>query len=69
MLVVEEACLPAGEEIITIVMTTVLLSVFAHGVTAYPGAVWYARRVEAAGPDECKAEIVEVTEMPVRIRH
>ena len=69
LLVVEEACLPAGEEIITIVMTTVLLSVFAHGVTAYPGAVWYARRVEAAGPDECKAEMVEVTEMPVRIRH
>ncbi len=56
----------AGETLIyNIVMLTVLISIFAHGVTAAPGANWYARRV--AGVTEAEAtEMVDVPEMPVR---
>ena len=33
------------------VMLTVLLSIFAHGLTALPGIHWYARKVAALAPD------------------
>lgn len=32
-------------------MVTVLLSIFAHGLTALPGIDLYARRIAALGPD------------------
>lgn len=48
-----------------VVMLTVLLSIFAHGITAAPGARRYARRVEREmAPDG--AEMTEVMEMPLR---
>ena len=37
--------------ILSAVRATVLLSIFAHGVTATPGIAWYARRVGRAVPD------------------
>jgi NhaP-type Na+/H+ or K+/H+ antiporter len=56
----------AGETLIyNIVMLTVLISIFAHGVTAAPGANWYARRVAGVTETEA-AEMVDVPEMPVR---
>ena len=48
-----------------VVMLTVLISVFAHGITAAPGASWYAKRVEAMVEPEA-SEMKEVSEMPVR---
>ena len=61
------------EEIFTIVIATVLLSVFAHGLSAWPGANWYAVRAEEMkgepgmpGMPEIE-ELVPVTEMPVRV--
>jgi NhaP-type Na+/H+ or K+/H+ antiporter len=51
-----------------VVMLTVLLSIFAHGITAAPGARWYARRVEEVmEPDG--AEMAKVMEMPLRAGH
>ncbi len=47
------------------VMLTVLISIFAHGITAVPGANWYAKRVEAMVEPEA-SEMKEVPEMPVR---
>jgi hypothetical protein len=51
--------------IYNVVMLTVLVSIFAHGITAAPGSNWYARRVESAVEPE-GAEMQEVPEMPVR---
>ena len=56
----------AGESLIyNIVMLTVLISIFAHGMTAAPGARWYAKRVEGVVESE-GTEMQEVPEMPVR---
>jgi hypothetical protein len=46
-------------------MLTVLISIFAHGVSAGPGAKWYAKRVEGVVESE-GTEMQEVPEMPVR---
>ena len=55
-----------GETLIyNIVMLTVLISIFAHGVTAAPGAKWYVKHVEGVVEPE-GAEVKKVPEMPVR---
>jgi NhaP-type Na+/H+ or K+/H+ antiporter len=55
-----------GESLIySVVMLTVLISIFAHGVSAGPGANWYAKRVEGLVESE-GTEMQEVSEMPVR---
>lgn len=54
--------------IYNVVMLTVLLSIFAHGITAAPGANWYAKSVEAMVEPE-GTEMMEVPEMPVRAIH
>lgn len=56
----------ANEALIyNVVMLTVLISIFAHGVTAAPGANWYAKRVaNITKPDG--TEMASVPEMPVR---
>ena len=51
--------------IYNVVMLTVLISIFVHGVTAAPGANWYATRVKGVVESE-GAEMQEVPEMPVR---
>lgn len=51
------------------VMVTVLISVFAHGITAAPTANWYGKRMADEGtvkPDA--AEQAEVPEMPLRTK-
>jgi NhaP-type Na+/H+ or K+/H+ antiporter len=60
-----EKDLPGESLIYNIVMLTVLISIFAHGVTAAPGAKWYAKRVEGVVESE-GTEMQEVPEMPVR---
>ncbi len=67
LLVVEESSLPGREEILVIVVVTVLFSVFGHGMTAYPGAKWYGRRVEKYGQKPSTGETRPVSEMPVRL--
>ena len=66
LLVVSASQLNAQHEIFTTVIATVLLSVVAHGVTAYPGTVWYARGLRHT---DQAVEHEPVTEMRVRIRH
>ena len=51
--------------ILSVVMTTVLLSVLVHGLTAVPGSRWYAARAEGADPEAAEHEPIE--EMPVRL--
>ncbi len=63
LLILEEFKSEGSEQILVVVMTTVLLSVFAHGLSAYPGAAFYAVRLERAR--DC-AELELVSEMPTR---
>ena len=69
LLTLERANIAGREEIFAIVIATVVLSVFAHGVTALPGTNWYAARAEEMKAEPDMAEFVPVTEMPVRIPH
>jgi NhaP-type Na+/H+ or K+/H+ antiporter len=48
-----------------VVMLTVLISIFAHGITSAPGANWYTKIVEAVVTSD-GTEMKEVLEMPVR---
>ena len=43
--------LPGERTIVLTVMATVLLSIFAHGLSAKPGIALYAKRIAALGPD------------------
>ena len=67
VLVVEHNDLENGNLFLSVVATTVLLSVFAHGVTAFPISQLYARVCAALGPEI--AEHVDVAEMPLRKSH
>jgi len=54
--------------IYNVVMLTVLISIFAHGITAAPLAKWYSQRIKAvAGPKG--VEMKDVVEMPGRPTH
>ncbi|MEM7346903.1 MAG: cation:proton antiporter [Chloroflexota bacterium] len=61
--------LPGLELMFQIVMVTVLISVFAHGLTAVPASNRYGDNTEAHKGDPDMPELMVVSEMPVRIRH
>lgn len=52
LLVVERYNVPHGEEIMTISVVTVLLSMVLHGMTAAPGARWYAAALKRCSADD-----------------
>ncbi len=66
LLVLEDAELAAGEQIFSVVVFTVLLSIVAHGMTAVPATQWYAARLEKKAQPGMK-EHEHVSEMPTRI--
>jgi NhaP-type Na+/H+ or K+/H+ antiporter len=68
LVLLEEIAVPARQEIFAAAMATVALSVFGHGLTAYPLAKWYARRTAATKHVGAAAEHVSVTEMPFHDR-
>ncbi len=53
-------------QIVAIVLVTVILSVFVHGVSARPGAAWYGRKAAAMNQDA--PELREVPQRPVTKR-
>jgi NhaP-type Na+/H+ or K+/H+ antiporter len=66
LLVIEEEPQLAGGATITIAMAVaVVMSVYAHGITAAPGVAWYARRTEQM--HEHAPEKHEVPELPTRL--
>jgi len=67
LVVIEESAIGAREEILLIAVVTVGLSVFLHGLTAQPGAVWYGRYVASATTPTCP-ENKKVSELPTRLR-
>jgi NhaP-type Na+/H+ or K+/H+ antiporter len=66
LLILESAGLPHEERLFAVTMLTVLASVFLHGASAWPGVRWYSAWAEAMGDEP---EMMEVSEMPVRLRH
>lgn len=57
-----------GRDLIAgVALLTVLISVFAHGLTAYPGSRWYGGRADAMKGEGASAEHAPVTEMRTRI--
>ena len=68
LIVVEEGRLASGGMIEAVVVLTVLLSTFAHGITAYPLARRYGEFVAAARA-RAGAEHAPAPELPVRVRH
>ncbi|HEX7514696.1 MAG TPA: cation:proton antiporter [archaeon] len=62
----EPALATLAPQIATIVLATVILSVFAHGISAQPGATLYARKVAAMDSDA--PELRDVTRLPARKR-
>ncbi len=67
LLVVEEMGVAAREEILLITIVTVGMSVFAHGISASPGAEWYRRHVEKSMTPTCP-ENKPVSEIRTRIK-
>jgi NhaP-type Na+/H+ or K+/H+ antiporter len=66
LLILEESELPHRDELLSITVITVALSVLLHGISAAPLARLYGRLVDRM--DECE-EIRPVTEMPLREGH
>ena len=69
LLVLGEVEINGREEMFTITMVTVLLSIFAHGLSALPASNWYADRTEKMKYEADMPEFVSVTEMPVRVSY
>lgn len=63
LMLLDESEVPGRREIFAVAMTTVMLSVFSHGLSAYPAAKWYARCMQ---PTVAKrtAEHEPLTAMP-----
>ncbi len=59
--------IPGVDLIYDVAMVTVLVSIYAHGVTAAPGAKWYGRRMAEIDEEHREVkEMDEVSEMPLR---
>jgi len=58
--------IPGLQTIAVVVSTTVLLSVFAHGISANPAITWYARKSALLSADA--PELREVAESPTRLQ-
>ena len=68
LLIIEKQSVPGSELMFTTMVVTVLISVFAHGLTAFPGVNWYANRISSKkSTDTCMPEMQPVSELPVRI--
>lgn len=68
LLIIEKSGIQGSELIFTTMVVTVLISIFAHGVTAYPGSIWYANRIaDKKDIHHRMPEINPVAELPVRL--
>lgn len=70
LLLLEASDIPQRDVLLSIIATTVLLSIFLHGVSAIPCVNWYANAIAVADCETSRNEIANehapVTEMPVR---
>lgn len=64
LLVLAEDGIQASDTLFNTMVVTVLISVFAHGLSAYPSTLWYGRRMIDANPES--PELKPVAEVPSR---
>jgi NhaP-type Na+/H+ or K+/H+ antiporter len=69
LLILESAALEHQSVVFAVTVLTVLLSVFLHGATAWPGVRWYGAWAEGMRDQPAMPEMKTVSEMPVRLRH
>ena len=67
LIVLKEVDVGGREEIFATMTVTVLLSVFAHGLTAWPASRWYSAHSEKMREAPGMPELAPVNEMPVRL--
>lgn len=68
LVIVEEDNLPSSDLIFTTMAITVLISIFAHGLSAVPGANWYAKGMDdKQDTQESMPENKPIPEMAVRL--
>ncbi len=67
LLILERSGLPHRELIFTVVIFTILISVFAHGLSAFPAAQAYATRLEPMKEEPDMIEHMPTMEMPMRL--
>ncbi len=68
LLIIENENLQGGQLIFTTMVATVFMSVFAHGLTAFPGSNWYAKKVaDKEDMHHIMPEMKPVEEIPVRL--
>ncbi len=66
LLVLEQESVVGNGIIFTTMVITVLCSVFAHGITAFPCANWYAKSI--ATVDQDMPEMITIKAMPTRLK-
>ncbi|NEO12445.1 MULTISPECIES: sodium:proton antiporter [unclassified Moorena] len=67
LLILEGDGIQGSEVIFSTMVLTVLISVFAHGLTAFPGANWYGNRMARFKATHEIPELMPRSEMPVRL--
>lgn len=65
--IVEKDNLPGSDLIFHTMVIAVFISVVAHGLTAYPGANWYAKHISSRDDSDSMSEMTPVPELPVRL--
>lgn len=66
LLIVERSAITSADPIFAIVVFTVLVSIVAHGLTAIPGAAWYARHADTMREKPHTPELQPTSELPLR---
>ena len=65
--ILDEDDLLGGDIIFNTMAVTVFLSIFAHGLTAFPGANWYGKKMSNQANNKPLSEMKPVAELPVRL--
>lgn len=68
LLIVERSAIMSADLVFSVVVFTVLISIFVHGLTATPGATWYARHADTMRDEPGIPELQPTSEMPLRFR-
>lgn len=67
LLIVEGSAIMSTDLVFAVVVFTVLMSIVAHGLTAIPGATWYARHADKMRDELDAPELQLTSEMPLRL--
>jgi NhaP-type Na+/H+ or K+/H+ antiporter len=69
LLILESAELEHQSLVVGVTVLTVLASVILHGMSAWPAVRWYGAWARGMAEEPDQPEMMDVSEMPVRLRH